>query len=118
MGWPTRAWVLAWMLGALASFEGTTALADEVDPETPAESRAAAFRAVRGGQGEDVPGGPLLVAAYGAVLALVLGYVVYLGRLSAGASLELDRLERELAARRSNDDGTPTSTSGPASGDS
>jgi hypothetical protein len=85
--------------------------ADDVDPsavrEEAAESRSATFEAVTGAQQEDVPGGPLLVAAYGAVLVLVLGYVLYLGGLTAGASRDLERLERAVRAR------TPT-TSGRA----
>jgi len=81
-------------------------LADDVDPqvaqaqeEDPAESRSATFQAVTGAVGEDVPGGPLLVAAYGAVLAMVLGYVLYLGSLTAGASRDLERLEKTIADR-------------------
>lgn len=79
--------------------------ADDVDPEAvadardAAESRSATFQAVSGAVGEDVPGGPLLVAAYGAVLVLVLGYVLYLGSLTAGASRDLERLESAIAAR-------------------
>lgn len=81
-------------------------LADEVDPDVVenrddvATSRSASFQAVSGAQQEDVPGGPLLVAAYGTVLALVLGYVVYLGSLTSGASRDLDRLEKALEARK------------------
>ena len=91
---------LLWLVGATLS--PLAVHADDVDPEAveaagdAAESRSATFQAVTGGQGEDVPGGPLLVAAYGAVLALVLGYVLYLGRLTAGASRDLDRLEGAL----------------------
>ncbi len=81
-------------------------VADEVDPDAVengdevAASRAASFQAVTGAQQEDVPGGPLLVAAYGAVLVLVVGYVVYLGSLTSGASRDLDRLEKALEARK------------------
>ena len=82
----------------------SSARADDVDP-TPAaadaaESRSATFQAVTGAQQEDVPGGPLLVAAYGAVLVLVLGYVLYLGSLTAGASRDLERLEKAIEARK------------------
>lgn len=101
---------LLWLGGATLS---PLVHADDVDPEAveaaedAAESRSAAFQAVSGGQGEDVPGGPLLVAAYGAVLALVLGYVLHLGRLTAGASRDLDRLESALK-----DKGAPRSDRG------
>lgn len=83
-----------------------SAQADDVDPDAvenrddAATSRSATFQAVSGAQQEDVPGGPLLVAAYGTVLALVLGYVVYLGSLTSGASRDLDRLEKALEARK------------------
>ena len=94
---------LLWLGGATLS--PLTVRADDVDPAAvedardAAESRSATFQAVSGGQGEDVPGGPLLVAAYGAVLALVLGYVLHLGRLTAGASRDLDRLETALKSK-------------------
>ncbi len=70
------------------------------EQDDAAESRSATFQAVSGAQQEDVPGGPLLVAAYGAVLVLVLGYVLYLGSLTAGASRDLERLEKALEARK------------------
>ncbi|HEY8431918.1 MAG TPA: hypothetical protein VIL20_26255, partial [Sandaracinaceae bacterium] len=44
--------------------------------ESAAESRAATFEAARGAQLEEIPGGGLLVAAYGAALVLLLVYVV------------------------------------------
>jgi hypothetical protein len=82
----------------------SSARADDVDPtpaaDDAAESRSATFQAVTGAQQEDVPGGPLLVAAYGAVLVLVLGYVLYLGSLTAGASRDLERLEKAIEARK------------------
>jgi hypothetical protein len=101
--------VLAAGLASATALVTTPLRADEVDPEaiaqpraepeSAAESRSATFQAVRGAVGEDVPGGPLLVAAYGAVLALVLGYVLYLGSLTAGASRDLERLEKSLAGK-------------------
>ncbi len=39
------------------------------------ESRATSFQAVEGAQREDVPGGPLLIGAYGVTLLLLVGYV-------------------------------------------
>lgn len=105
-------WALAW--GALFV---STARADDIDPRAAergaAESRSATFQAVTGAQQEDVPGGPLLIAAYGAVLALVLGYVLYLGRLTSGASRDLDRLEKSLeAGRRAGESRTGESRAG------
>jgi len=87
------------VLGAHAFAFTTTALADEVEPPratSVAESRATEFRAVSGGQGEDVPGGGLLIAAYASVLVIVLGYVVYLGRLTTGTNRDLDRLQSTI----------------------
>ena len=79
------------------------ASADDIDPRVTnaAESRATEFRAVSGGQGEDVPGGGLLIAAYATVLAIVLGYVVYLGRLTAGTHRDLDRLQAAIDKKKS-----------------
>lgn len=85
-------------LPALAYAQDAQAPSAGATAESAAESRSAAFQAVSGNQGEDVPGGALLVAAYGAVLAMVLGYVLYMGRLTAGTAKDLERLERTLAA--------------------
>jgi hypothetical protein len=43
---------------------------------------------------EDVPGGALLVGAYGAALTLMLAYVLWLGALQAGANREIARLKK------------------------
>jgi hypothetical protein len=63
---------------------------------SPAEDRAAAFRAVEGAEVESVDGGALMVAAYGTILVLLLGYVLYLARLQAGTSAEVARLAAAL----------------------
>lgn len=68
---------------------------EQVDPS---EERATAFRAVEGPVTEDVPGGTLLVVAYGIVWALLLLYVLRLGAVQAGLGREVDRLERSMAA--------------------
>ncbi len=92
-------------LAALAAPPGSRAdvapeeLEQPIREQDAAASRSASFQAVTGAQGEDVPGGPLLVLAYGAVLTLVLLYVLRLGRLSAGASRDLDRLEKALEGK-------------------
>jgi hypothetical protein len=64
----------------------------EAQESSPAEDRAAAFRAVEGAEVESVDGGALMVAAYGTILVLLLGYVLYLARLQAGTSAELARI--------------------------
>ena len=68
--------------------------------EDAAESRSAAFQAVEGGKGEQVPGGPLLVYAYAAILLLLVAYVARLGALYAKNRSELDRLARALERGR------------------
>ena len=68
--------------------------------EDAAESRSAAFKAVEGGKGEQVPGGPLLVYAYAAILVLLVAYVARLGRLYARNRSELERLAQALERGR------------------
>jgi hypothetical protein len=60
--------------------------------DDPAEARSATFQAVEGAVQEDIPGGPLLVGAYGVILALVLGYVLHLARLQSQTTRDLARL--------------------------
>jgi len=69
------------------------ALAQDAEP-APAGDRATSFVAVDGAVTEDVPGGALLVGAYGAALVLMLGYVLWLGSLQAGANREIARLKK------------------------
>jgi len=66
--------------------------------ESAAESRAATFEAARGAQLEEIPGGGLLVAAYGAALVLLLVYVVSMAFRQASTARELERLKNDLAA--------------------
>ena len=61
-----------------------------------AGDRATSFKAVSGAVKEDVPGGPLLVIAYGFVWVAVLGYVLRLGRLQTRVEHSLGDLERAL----------------------
>jgi CcmD family protein len=76
----------AWLLSAGA------ALAQDA-----AEDRSQAFRAVEGAVKEDVPGGPLLVAAYAIMWVFVLLYVVRLVRLQQRAERDVQRLEQVLS---------------------
>jgi CcmD family protein len=64
-----------------------------------AESRAATFEAAEGAQTEDVPGGSLLVGAYGVIWVLLLGYVVSLAFRQARTASDLERLRQDLEAR-------------------
>src|SRR5690606_8570770 len=63
---------------------------------TAAEERSAAFRAVKGAETENVPGGALLVGAYLALWALVLGYVLRLGKLTRGVQADVASLREAL----------------------
>jgi len=77
----------------------STASAQEGDDqtETPGESRSAEFRAMEGPPEDQVPGGALMVAAYGLVWLLVLLYVFRVGKLGAATARDVERLEKSLA---------------------
>jgi CcmD family protein len=94
----SRVVVLALALagGALLGTKARAQQDDAPADQDPAASRSATFQAVEGPTGEEVPGAPLLVGAYGAVLVLLLGYVLWLGRIQAGTARELERLRRAL----------------------
>ncbi len=91
---------------ALTMLAGTATLAlaqdeprDEPrDEPSPAETRAAAFESMEGAQTEDVPGGSLLIAAYGTVWLLVLGYVMSLAFRQARTARELEQLRQDVEA--------------------
>ena len=71
------------------------------------EDRATAFQAVEGAVQEDVPGGPLLVVAYGLVWLGVFAYLVRLVRLQSGTEREVTRLEGMLGRANADDTGAP-----------
>lgn len=91
-----RATALA--LAMIASSPGAIVLAQD-ETEDAAESRAATFEAARGAQLEELPGGSLLVAAYGVVFVLLLGYVVAIAFRQASTARELDRLRQDMKAQ-------------------
>lgn len=69
------------------------------EEEDPAASRAESFEAAEpGAQTEDVPGGALMVGAYGAVWVLVLGYVMAIGFRHAKTARELEQLREDIGA--------------------
>ena len=72
------------------------ALAAPVLAQDPGD-RATSFQAVSGSAHEDVPGGPLLVAAYAAVLVLLSAYVLRVAAMQAGATRGIERLDKMLA---------------------
>jgi CcmD family protein len=85
---------------ALSALPGMAAAQGEEaeSGETAAEERAMAFEASEGAQTENIPGGALMIAAYGVVWLLVLGYVVSLGYRQARTSGDIERLRRDLKA--------------------
>ena len=87
-------------LGAIAcattALFATIAFAQDAAQDA-AEQRSRSFQAVKGAVKEDVPGGPLLVWAYGLILLLLIGYLVRLVRLQQRSERELARLAQQLA---------------------
>lgn len=75
--------------------------ADDADSSEvdPAESRATQFRAVSGGTTEDVPGGPLVLAAYFGILLLLFVFLWRQSRLVTAAHRELQALRDEALNR-------------------
>jgi CcmD family protein len=74
---------------------GSSALA--LAQDAAKNDRATSFEAVSGAVKEDVPGGPLLIAAYGLIWLAVFAYVFRLVRLQRGADENLARLQQDLA---------------------
>ena len=68
--------------------------------QPPDGDRATTFQRVEGPVTEDVPGGALLVGAYGVAWALILLYVLRLGMLQTRVARDVERLERSLASTR------------------
>ena len=85
----------------LAAAIGSLAVAVHASAQDAAEDRATSFQAVTGAVKEDVPGGPLLLGAYAAILIVIICYGVRLVRMQAQAQSDLARLERQLAASAS-----------------
>ncbi|MEM9069617.1 MAG: hypothetical protein AAGE52_13980 [Myxococcota bacterium] len=84
------------MLTVSMGFAQDQPAADIPAADNAESERASAFRAVRGAQAEQVPGGNLVVGAYGAAWVLVLGYFWHLGRLHRSNQEELARLSEML----------------------
>jgi CcmD family protein len=92
------------LLGPLGSARlHAQAPTDQDAPPEAAEDRAQSFQSVSGAVKEDIPGGPLMLAAYAVVWLAVFGYVFRLGRLHARLEDNLSRVERALAAGPAND---------------
>lgn len=82
----------------------TAGLAQDPDrhreDERPEDERGTAFERVRGAPRENVPGGRLLVMAYGAVWLAIFGYVVAQWRRQSRVRDDLARMERALEEER------------------
>jgi hypothetical protein len=68
--------------------------------DAPESSRSTSFQAVEGKQREQVPGGPLVVYAYGFVLLSLIVYVGRLGLMNAKNRGELERLTQAIERGR------------------
>jgi len=66
--------------------------------EDPAEERAAQFVGVRGPDAEQIPGGPLLLAAYAVVWVLLFAFLLRMRGLQKQTADELERLSAEIRA--------------------
>jgi len=88
-----RAWALALLLGSMSTLPVATLASAQEDA---AESRAATFEAVEGAQTEDVPGGALLIAAYGVIFLLMLGFVGSIAARQARTQRELAQLRQDI----------------------
>ncbi len=102
-------WLTALLLFVSMSVAAVPSVAQE-PTESPAasagdpqEDRASAFRAVRGAEAEQVPGGTLLIAAYGAIFLLMFVYLWRLGRLHTANAQQLHRLAKALEASKDED---------------
>ena len=94
------AWLFAGALFAFAAAPvAVLAQDDEGEEVDAAEDRAMTMEAAEdGAQTENIPGGMLMVSAYGVVWLLVLGYVASLGFRQARVAQDLERLREDVKA--------------------
>lgn len=85
--------LMAAPIGALAQ-----AAQDQREERTALEDRATSFQAVTGPATEDVPGGTLLLAAYIAIWAATMFYLLRLARIGKRIDAELSALRESLPA--------------------
>jgi hypothetical protein len=88
------------------SLAGSLAFVMQAAAQDAAEDRATSFKAVTGAVKEDVPGGPLLLGAYAAILVVIISYGIRLVRMQQRAQTDLARLERQISAGANNPHGT------------
>jgi CcmD family protein len=82
---------------AVSGVVGVSRASAQAPATNSVEGRAQSFEAVSGAMKEDVPGGPLLIAAYAVVWVAVFGYVLRLGRLHVQVEQSLGRVEAAVA---------------------
>ncbi|MBO6934152.1 MAG: hypothetical protein JJ863_04235 [Deltaproteobacteria bacterium] len=89
--------VIAFTLALTASVAAPV-LAQEAETEeaSPEESRETSFQNVTGPQVEDVPGGALMIGAYGVAWFVLIGYVLRLAMLNRRTALEVDALHHAI----------------------
>lgn len=71
---------------------------DQREERTALEDRATSFQAVTGPATEDVPGGTLLLAAYIAIWAATMFYLLRLARIGKRIDADLSALRESLPA--------------------
>jgi hypothetical protein len=103
-----RTRTVRWVRGGLACAGLNAVLGSgtgSVLAQDAADGRAQSFQAVEGAGKEEVPGGPLLVAAYGVIWALMLLYLIRLVRLQQRTQSDVQGLEQVLARTPPRDGG-------------
>ncbi len=103
-----------WRSAALAGVVALGASSVAAQAPEPDDGTSMAFRPVEASEVEDVDGGALMVAAYGTIFVLLLVYVLYLARIQAGTSAELERLRKAIEKQRGYRDAPPIDTKDPA----
>ncbi|MGF1509416.1 MAG: CcmD family protein [Myxococcota bacterium] len=87
------------LAGALMTLFPAAVVAQEAEPSQPPRTRSLppGFEPIRGkSEAAKVAAEPLVVGAYGAVLAGLFGYVIYVVRSQSGLARRLEELERRV----------------------
>jgi CcmD family protein len=98
-----KALLLGWLVFWQPAFSAHGQPAGGAISQPAAQGGDNTFRSVEGPAREEVPGGLMLVAAYGLVWLLLFLYVARVGVLQKQAQQELDRLEQRLNKARAPD---------------
>lgn len=84
------------VIGGLALVAALSSLGPAALSHAQAESQSMGFEAASEAQTENVPGGTLLLIAYGFVWVLLLGYVGSIGYRQSALSRALEQLRADL----------------------